>query len=121
MAFGGWIIFAVVSLYTQPPEDPGTPVAALLGIGPAIVFVMGVCFLPLGFLGLLAGLGVLLRKQWGRILTFILAALAILLGLTWVGDRDATHIAIGVAQVLYGIFAFVILIRNRTEFSRPRV
>ena len=41
-------------------------------------------FLPLGILGLLAGSGILLRQQWGRILTLILAVLAILLGLVWV-------------------------------------
>jgi hypothetical protein len=77
----------------------------------------------MGMLGLLAGVGVFLRKQWGRILAFVLAVLAVLLGLVWLGggDRDVTEIALGTAQVLYGILALVVLIRKREAFSRPRI
>jgi hypothetical protein len=79
-----------------------------------MVIVIGVVFLPLGILGLLAGLGAVLGKQRGRILTFILATLTILLGLIWISGvenvlPDSTDVALGAAQLLYGILAFVIL------------
>jgi hypothetical protein len=110
--FGGWLIFAGTSWFGQPREDPWQEMAGLFGIGPALVIIVGLAFLPAGVLGLLAGLGVVLRKQWGRVLTFNLAGLAVLLGLLWVGgsDHDAPDIAVGAVQVLYGILAFVILI-----------
>ncbi len=76
--------------------------------------MVGIAFLPLGILGLLAGLGVLLRKQWGRILAFVLATLAVLLGLIWFSGvenviEDTTDVGLGAAQLLYGILAFLIL------------
>jgi hypothetical protein len=36
-------------------------------------------------------------------------------------EQGATYLALGVAQILYGILAFVILIMKGAEFSRPRV
>jgi hypothetical protein len=97
--------------------------AALYGIVPFLLTVIGVGFLLPAILGLHGGLGTLLRKQWGRSQTLILAVLAILLGLLWVcgSNKDATDIVLGATQVLYGVLAFVILIRNGAEFSRPRV
>jgi len=122
-ALGGGLIIAGADWLVHPSKEPLVQVMALGGIAPAFMIVFGVAFLPPGILGLLAGLGILLRKQWGRILTFILAVAAILLGLVWVGgsDQEATDIAIGAAQILYGILAFVILIKKGAEFSRPRV
>jgi hypothetical protein len=118
-AFGGFLIFAGASWLGEPRKDPWEQMATLFGILPAFAVLIGVAFLPPGILGLLAGLGVLLRQQWGRILTFLLAVLAILLGLGWVAgsDWDATDIALGAAQVLYGILAFVTLIVRSAEFS----
>jgi hypothetical protein len=94
-----------------------------------LMTVIGVASLLQGVVGMLAGLGVLWRKQWGRIVTFILAVLAILWGLLFMGgsfeggafEQGATYIALGAAQLLYGILAFVILIQKRGEFSRPRI
>jgi fumarate reductase subunit D len=121
-ALGGQLILAGASWAGQSGGDPWGPVATLFGILPALLIAVGVAFLPLGLLGLLAGAGVLLRKPWGRILTFILAVLAIQLGLVWVGggDQDATDIVLGAAQVFYGILAFVILIGNGAAFFRAR-
>jgi hypothetical protein len=50
------------------------------------------------------------------------AVVAIPLGLLWVSgtDPDASAIAIGAAQILYGILVFFILILNGAEFSRLR-
>jgi hypothetical protein len=85
--------------------------------------VIGVAFLLQGVLGMLAGLGVLWHKPWGRIMTFVVAVLAILWGLASLGfyDQGAIYIAFGAAQLLYGILAFVILIKSGAAFSRPRV
>jgi hypothetical protein len=121
-AFGGLLIFAGTSWFAQPREDPWQEMAALFGIGPTLVIIAGLAFLPACILGLLAGLGIMLRKQWGLVLAFILAGLAILLGLLWVGgsDQDFPEIGVGAAQLLYGIMAFV-LITKGAEFWRPRL
>jgi hypothetical protein len=121
--FGGLLLFAGTSWFTEAREDPWQEIAGLFGIGAAIVIIVGLVFLSAGILGLLGGLGVVLRKEWGRVLTFILAVLAILFGLLWLvgSDQDAPAIAVGAAQLLYGILAFVILIRLGAEFSRPRL
>jgi hypothetical protein len=100
----------------------GPVLGAWLTLGAALLVVVGVLFLLLGLLVLLAALGILWRKQWGRILTFLVAALAILLGLLWLSGvqdvvQDATALALGVAQVLYGILALVVLGMNRADFS----
>jgi hypothetical protein len=122
-AVGGWVIFAGADMLVHPSNDPWIQLATFYGIVPALLIVVGLAVLGLAILGLLAGLGVLLRKQWGRVLTFTVAVLALLLGLLWVvgSDGDTTDIAIGAVQILYGIPAFVILIVNGAEFSRPRV
>jgi hypothetical protein len=100
-----------------------TQVVALGGIVPAFIIVFGAAFLLLGILVLLAGVGLLWRKQWGRVLTFILAVVAILLGLAWAlgGDQGARDVPLGATQILYGILALVILIQKGAEFSRPQV
>jgi peptidoglycan/LPS O-acetylase OafA/YrhL len=81
---------------------------------------LGAAFLPPALLGLLAGWGVLRRRQWGRALAFVLAALALLLGLLWVcgGNGEPVDLALGGVQILYGIFATVVLTRRGAEFSR---
>jgi len=84
--------------------------------------VIGVGLLVQGVLGALAGAGALRRRQWGRALTFLAAALAVLWGLLFLGghDQEPTSVALAAAQVLYGVVAFVVLVRNGAEFSRPR-
>jgi hypothetical protein len=122
-AVGGWVIFAGADMLVHPSKDPWIQLATFYGIVPALLIVLGLAVLPLAILGLLAGLGVLLRKQWGRVLTFTVAVVAILLGLLWVvgSDWDTTDIAVGAVQILYGSLAFVVLLKKRAEFSRPRV
>jgi len=119
---GGQLVWAGASWAEQAGDDPWGPVVTFFGLLPAIVIAVGVAFLLLGLVGLLAGVGVLLRKQWGRVLTFSLAALAVLLGVVWAsgGEQGATEVALGMAQVLYGILAVVILIKNGAEFSTRR-
>jgi hypothetical protein len=77
-----------------------------------------------GGFGLLAGLGVLWRKQWGRILTFILAILAVIVGLLLLNANmqdaggDGALISFGAAEILFGILASVSLIKHGAEFFR---
>jgi hypothetical protein len=109
--FGAFLIFAGAGWLVQPDNEPWLPA---LFLGRSITIVIGIAFLPLGILGLLAGLGSFLCKQWGHILTFILASLTILLGLIWISGvenvlQDTTDVALGAAQLLYGILAFFIL------------
>jgi hypothetical protein len=124
-ALGGNFILGGAAWFVQPDPDMGVVLGAWLTLGAAFLVVVGVLFLLFSSVVLLAALGVLWRKQWGRILTFIVAVLAILLGLLCLGGvqdviQDATVLALGVAQVLYGILALVILSMKRADFSGPR-
>ena len=82
------------------------------------MIVIGVVFLVLGVTGMLAGLGVLWRKPWGRILAFILTVPAIVVGLLSLSAYkqeaagNATLIAFGATEILYGVLTLVILIKN---------
>ena len=107
-------------------NDPVGGLAPVLLLTAGLMVMIGVVFLFLGVPMMLAGLGVLLRKQWGRILAFVMAVLGILWGLLCLGAYDAdaagnvTVIASGAAEILYGVLAFVILIKHGREFSPPR-
>jgi hypothetical protein len=121
--FGTFLVLAGTGWLVQPDSEPWLP-ALFLGRGIAIA--IGIAFLPLGTLGLLAGLGVLLRKEWGCILTLFFAALAIMLGLLWVSGvenvlQDATDVWIGAAQLLYGTLAFLFLILGRAPWRSRRL
>jgi hypothetical protein len=86
-------------------------------------------FVLQGILGILAGSGSLLRLQWGRIMTFILATV----GLLWALDSTFAYlhqedtyrwkallIPFAAIQVVYAIPAFVILFKNGVAFAQPR-
>jgi hypothetical protein len=114
-----------------------------VGILGTIIAALGVLLLLLGLAIPLAGLGVLLRKQGGRVLTFLLAPLTILYGLVyltgydkgilWIGllaliqEFSVRHelsvrldkvLGIGLASghILYGLLALIALSRNGAEF-----
>ena len=121
-AVGGWFVFAGADWLEHPSQDPWVQTFALGGLVPIVIILLGIAFLMPGILGLLAGSGVLARKPWGRILTYIFAVPAILLGLLWISGvqdvvQDATDLAVGAVQMLYGIMAFVVMILNGAEFS----
>jgi hypothetical protein len=73
-----------------------------------------------GVLGVLAGSGALGRRRWGRVLTFLVAVLAVLWDLLFLGghDQGPTSIILGAAQGLYCVLACVVLARKGAEFSR---
>jgi hypothetical protein len=113
------------------------PIGAGVDIGMGCVLLSGVviCFALLVKAAFMvpAGVGVLLRKQWGRILTLVLAALALqfyLFALISVaqepvgdahGSLKTIVIVIAAAQVLYATLAFIILVKNGAEFSSRQV
>jgi hypothetical protein len=121
---GGILIFAGGDLAVRMKDDAAAGgYAFLIRLIADFMIVIGVAILLQGVLGTLAGLGTLLRKPWGRILTCIMAVLAILWGLLFLSgyqhsDPNYAEIAAGAAQVLYGILALVVLMMNGAEFSR---
>ena len=107
------------------PDDLAGGLAPALWILAGLMIVIGVGFLLLGLAGMLAGLGILWRKQWGRVLAFIMAVLSVMVGglvsLSAYKQDAAGNAAFGATEILYGILAFVVLIKNGAAFSRPRV
>src|SRR5262249_18447151 len=114
-------VYAGVHAASTLPEDDAAPNwAPDLRIVSGIVAVIGALLVVPGVLGVAGGLGVLFRKQWGRVLTFLVAAVAILWGVVFVtlSDPGATLLGLGVAQIVYGVAAMAVLIRKGAEFSR---
>jgi hypothetical protein len=81
-ALGGSLIFAGSAMANDPA---GRGLLEFLG---GMLALFGGAFLLQGVPMMLAGLGVLLRQQWGRILTFLMAVLAIVWGLASLGAYD---------------------------------
>jgi hypothetical protein len=123
LVLGGQLILAVAGWFAQATPDPSKQVLAPIAVLAAPVLVLfGVLFLVLGILDLVAAFGVFLRKPWGRILTFVMAALAVVFGLLWLSGvrdvtQDATDLAIGVVQILYAIVAILVLTVKGGEFE----
>src|SRR5205823_6038459 len=105
---------------TLPDDDAAQGWAPVLRVISGVVAMVGVLFVLPGMLGVAGGLGVLFKKQWGRVLTFLVAAVAILSGVAVVAvsDVDVSSTTLGAAQIVYGVAAFVVLIRKADEFSR---
>ena len=117
LAIGGVLTWGGAAM----ANDPAAGWGPLLEVFAVLTAVLGVLFLLQGVLGLLAGWGVLKRKRWGRLLTFPLAVLAVMWGLAFQEANSNSSIALGAAQLLYGAFALVVLIRNGDKFSRLRI
>ncbi len=117
LVMGGSLVWGGAAMANDPAGGWGP----LLQVFAGLIIVLAIPFLLQGVLGLLAGCGVLMRKRWGRLLTFPLAVLAGLWGLAFLGanEHSGSSIVLGAVQLLYGILALVILIRNGTKSSRP--
>jgi hypothetical protein len=130
VVLGGSFIFVGDAIWKDfgPDGDPARAggLAPLFWMLAGLMIVIGGGFLLLGVPGIVAGLGILWHKQWGRVLAMILAVVSIMVGLLSLsackqdGAGNATLIAFGAAEILYGILALVVLIRNRTAFTRRR-
>ena len=119
---GWWMVTGIVVLAgwanMSAAEAGGWgPLLQVLGI---FLAFLGVALFLSGVPAVLAGMGVLGRKAWARVLAFVVAALAILWGLMYLGNSDLTpgSIALGAGQVLYGVATMVVLAGAGAEFSR---
>jgi hypothetical protein len=124
-ALGCSLLFAAAATTGQPgPEEQAGGYAEvdrwLTSLFAGLATAVGVALLVQGALGALAGAGALRRRPCGRVLTFLVAVLAVLWGLLFLGghDQEPTSVALGAAQVLYGVLAVVVLVRKGAEFSR---
>ncbi len=106
-------------LAAQTAETGLTGFAAFIA---AFVGVVGTCIALYGLPAMLAGLGVILRAGWGRVLTLVVAVLTALEGLVLLANYQNgwQPVAIGAAMVLYCVLAFVVLLSksNAAEFAR---
>ena len=125
LVLAGQLILGVAGWFAQPAPDPSKQVIApIAALAAPLLVLLGVLFLAVGILDLVAAFGVFLRKQWGRVLTLVMAAPAVVFGLLWLSGvqdvtQDATDLAIGVGQILYALVAILILTVKRGEFASP--
>jgi len=99
MLFGG--LAGVIGAAAET-EDRATAVGVLGVIGAIVFFVVLILSLP----GLIAGIGLLKFRPWGRILGIVISAL------------DLIHVPFGTALGVYGLW---VLLSNETEalFRNP--
>jgi len=102
---GGCI--AVVAPHFAIPEDGGD----LTGIEGGMIVVFGVVLIFLSLPVLLAGYGIQRRKQWGRVLTIILATLSGILAISHIVRLNPQ--AISLVYGGYTVFVLFILLRPK--------
>jgi hypothetical protein len=90
-----------------------------------ILVPTGAYLLLVSVLGLLAGLGLLLRKQWGRLLSFALVPLVLLLGLLFLvgasrleAGKGLLFFLLGTAEFLQGIATLSVGMTTGAAFAR---
>jgi hypothetical protein len=122
VAMGVYVIVFALIQEQQIPADQKSGFEWFFKLIAAVVVVIGACFVLQGFLGVAAGLGTLLRKQWGRVLAFVVAVLSGLWALLFLfgSDQDAEAIALGTIHLVYTVLTFVLLIKNGSAFTRPQ-
>jgi hypothetical protein len=99
-------------------DDPAAQEAAggLMALGGGMAAIAAICIALIGLVYLLAGIGVMKRAQWGRILTLILGALAFIGAILNIVRGDILSALISVA---YGVFVYAILLNSKyaAEFA----
>ncbi len=80
------------------------------GLFAVIAGLIGICFMVFGIPQLLAGFGVMGRRQWGRILTIVMGILSICFGLLNLLSANIVSLAINLG---YGIFVLVVLFNSK--------
>lgn len=96
-------------------------IGGLAGILAGAVVVIAVIALLIAVLWILAGIGVLGRKQWARVITLILGAIAGILGVLSLLSIASNPMNAFIGVLLYGgyaVFVYVVLLnaRNAAEF-----
>lgn len=110
----------------QPPPDmPAAEVRALEaaaqvagGIGTMIVVIVAVIILFIGVTMILAGVGVVQRKSWGRILTLILGGIASIFAILALLQIRSAWLALLIYSA-YAVLVFAVLLNkeNAREFN----
>jgi uncharacterized membrane protein (DUF2068 family) len=80
------------------------------GIVAFVAGLIGVCFMIFGVPILVAGFGVLGRRQWGRILTIVMGIICILWGALNLFTGNVVSLAYNLG---YGIFVLVVLFNSK--------
>lgn len=102
---GGSVVGMVLAAMNNNPQiDPD----AKLGMGAVSIFILAIAGIQVlvGLLILLAGYGLQTFREWGRILTVVLAVISGLLGLLSLLSLSP----FGLLQLGYAIFALVVLL-----------
>jgi hypothetical protein len=118
---GGYLLLVWADWLPLQSRDLADRIVLQLDV--ASLVLIGGLFLAFGALAMLAALGLFLRQPWGRVLTLLVAVLAIALGLRSLElgpaiVEETTNVPLGVAQALYGILAVAVLSLNRAEPMR---
>ena len=83
-ALGGIVLMIVFQhilptiLRYQPPQHQGPPPEVVLGLFRPFMHIVAVLVLAKGITGFIAGIGLLQRAGWSRMLTLVLACISIL-------------------------------------------
>jgi len=120
---GVWTVLIAVGWLAKANSEPWWPVLTFFGLLPLIAIVIATGFVLYGLLGLFAGVGVIRRRRWARIVTGVIAGLALFLGVLTIivpsdqsiGGLDLVTTSI---QILYGAFTVLVLATRGAEFSR---
>jgi hypothetical protein len=110
---------AIVKAGGQPVEVEAAGGLAGLLAGAAVV--IGVIFVLIAVLQILAGVGVLNRRQWGRIITLVLGAIAGIFALLSLLSIGANPLNALLGVLIYGgycVFVYIVLLnaQNAAEF-----
>ncbi len=107
---------------TSPDAEKNKAALGFIGLLMSFGAVIGVIMIIVALLYIAAGFGLIYRRQWGRILTLVLGALAALLGLaglSQIGHDTGSSLTQVAAGLAYCGFAYAILLNRKTaeEFS----
>lgn len=102
---GGSVLGVLLTAMSNDPQvEPGAKLG--MGIASAVIIVITVIQLLVGLLIVLAGYGVQNYRQWGRILTIVLAVISALLGVAGLLQLNPFSFV----QLAYAIFALIVML-----------
>lgn len=101
---GGAMSFVLAEMGNSPQIDPEAKVG--IGIASAVILAIAGVTSFVGLLTLIAGFGVQKFREWGRILTIVLAVISALLGILSLLSLSP----VGLVQIGYAVFALVVLL-----------